>query len=982
MAPRAPSSRAAKGRRATTSRSRPRPEDDAPHPFRDLLSATSNPPDRDARPIKRRKIAGKSRDEPDAKGDPEPDSIPQTVLADSDSDSDSDGDSHVEFEDVELDLGLPRATAPAKSDQPLHIVLESHSQAVKGTSHSTARRKPLTAAEKAQRLAVHKMHIVSLLYHAFYRNLWCNDGKTQALLKPLIHPRVITMLHNSPSAAQSQRARLFKDALVQISDLWHAKFTITAVGLRRPRWANGDGDLAQFKLPPYAEKPLEIGDFRRAAKSMQGSADLGAQLFCTLLRALGVEARLVISLQPLAFAAAAEMATPQRKLNDKDAVYINATHAEQEPSPPRPANTATISSPTPLRRIGRVGQSRAPVNAVTDLGKSPPNLGHRAKRIQRPAHPVFWVEAFDEANQKWITVDPLATKTVNKPAQIEPGFNDAENTLAYVIAYEDDGTAKDVTRRYAKAYNAKTRRLRVESTACGQQWVKRALKPLRKYRVQDRDQIEDADLAAREASEGMPRNVQDFKDHPCYALERHLRRNEVVYPKQGVGRVNIGTSSVTRAETVYRRRDVQVVRSADRWFRLGRRLKVGEQPLKYIRNRQVRGREASVDPDTEAAQTALYALHQTDLYIPDPVVGGRIPKNVYGNLDIYVPSMVPPGAVHVRALNAKNAAKLLNVDYADAVTGFQFKGRHGTAIVEGIVVASEFREAVEAVLEGMVYAEAEAMDASRSAGALYLWRHFLVGMRVVQRVRRYRTDNDGEEENLGADEDFQRGLGQEITRHRQRSRRSDGGGGFLLGPEQGESAEQPPSDDEDGTDGDLQDENYSDDDGGGFVSGRSESGKGVLDSRHGMPKPIRGSSLFGLERFNIPMAMSLSEDEQDEHDGGAGFMFAEAGSISMSPSRRSGSEIGANSPSAANDLSVHGDDELSTVQQVHHAPTPSTVFPSTAKMMASVSSEVRSSSSVDHVQPAQSPSSRSDGCDEALLPEDPEDEDAEPEWLQ
>lgn len=100
--------------------------------------------------------------------------------------------------------------------------------------------------------------------------------------------------------------------------------------------------------------------------------------------------------------------------------------------------------------------------------------------------------------------------------------------------------------------------------------------------MQDRDQIEDAELAAKEASEGMPRNVQDFKDHPYYALERHLKRNQVLYPKQEVGRVNIGTSTATRFETVYRRRDVHVVRSADGWFRLGRQIKVGLTMLPLI----------------------------------------------------------------------------------------------------------------------------------------------------------------------------------------------------------------------------------------------------------------------------------------------------------------------------------------------------------------------------------------------------------------
>jgi xeroderma pigmentosum group C-complementing protein len=95
--------------------------------------------------------------------------------------------------------------------------------------------------------------------------------------------------------------------------------------------------------------------------------------------------------------------------------------------------------------------------------------------------------------------------------------------------------------------------------------------------AQDRDQLENSELIAKEASERMPRNVQDFKNHPYYALERHLKHNEIIHPKQEAGRLNIGTSTVARFETVYRRQDVHVVRSADKWFRLGRDVRVSQE---------------------------------------------------------------------------------------------------------------------------------------------------------------------------------------------------------------------------------------------------------------------------------------------------------------------------------------------------------------------------------------------------------------------
>ena len=49
------------------------------------------------------------------------------------------------------------------------------------------------------------------------------------------------------------------------------------------------------------EQFKDIKAFREAAKTLKGSRDFGAQLFTALLRACGVETRLVFSLQPLGF---------------------------------------------------------------------------------------------------------------------------------------------------------------------------------------------------------------------------------------------------------------------------------------------------------------------------------------------------------------------------------------------------------------------------------------------------------------------------------------------------------------------------------------------------------------------------------------------------------------------------------------------------------------------------------------------------------
>lgn len=119
-----------------------------------------------------------------------------------------------------------------------------------------------------------------------------------------------------------------------------------------------------------------------------------------------------------------------------------------------------------------------------------------------------------------------------------------------------------------------------------------------------------------------------------------------------------------------------------------------------------------------------------------------MPKNAYGNLDIYVPSMVPQGGVHLPYPEAAQAAKIIGVDYADAVTGFEFKGRHGTAVVKGIVAAAEYREALTEVVRGFQDERAEAEEARRTTEALRMWRRFMAGLRVRERIDGY--DIEGE----------------------------------------------------------------------------------------------------------------------------------------------------------------------------------------------------------------------------------------------
>ena len=72
-------------------------------------------------------------------------------------------------------------------------------------------------------------------------------------------------------------------------------------------------------------------------------------------------------------------------------------------------------------------------------------------------------------------LDPFRIETTNKPSKFEPPANDTRNSMSYVVAFEESGAIKDVTGRYANAYHAKTRKVRVEATLGGEEWWAKVL---------------------------------------------------------------------------------------------------------------------------------------------------------------------------------------------------------------------------------------------------------------------------------------------------------------------------------------------------------------------------------------------------------------------------------------------------------------------------------------------------------------------------
>lgn len=704
-------------------------------------------------PLEEVKVEGRTEDEDEDEDIefedveiPKP-TVQTTYLSSSEDESEEED---LQFEDVDIEAIASKTieTDKDKGTEALQLNLTAAQQAL--TPSRRNRKPPLTKAEKERRVEIHRLHLLCLLAHVEKRNHWCNDQVVQKNLRRLVPAKTVQFLNPPSNITQFGQTESIRKGLKEAEQIFQEKFRITERGLRRALWAEDTKDLQAYEPPSDIDNCLDKDDFRRASRTLRGSRDVGAMLFCALLRAVGVEARLVCSLQPLSFATGGPTLPKPRRVPAASPATVRIDPPSHEP---------TAEPPTTSRQSirSRLGHPHAAAYRVPDV---PPRAASTSQqraatpRITESPYPVYWTEVLDVGHQKWQPVDAIVTGMHFRPNKLEPPASDRENTLTYVVAFEEDGAAKDVTRRYAKAYNSKTRRLRVDgplipASAGGKAWWYKALK---RYKapgsLSTLDQIENAELNAAESREPMPRNVSDFKDHPIYALERHLRRHEVLVPcAKVVGTIAAGNKGAL--EKIYRRRDVRLARSAEKWFRMGRYVEPGTEPVKVLPKRKFAKRkqrwhrgdtpESSDDDDPvlgpdPAKGTCLYMYEQTELYVPRPVIAGMVPKNKFGNIEVYVPTMVPAGGVHVKHARARHAAHILGVDYAPALQGFEFKGRTGTAVYNGVVIPVYAEEGVMAVLQGFEDLEAQMEEERRSRRALATWQKWLRTLTIRRRL--------------------------------------------------------------------------------------------------------------------------------------------------------------------------------------------------------------------------------------------------------
>ena len=746
-----------------------------------------------------------------------------------------------------------------------------------------------TRREKEVRILTHKLHVQFLLYHNAVRNRWICDKEVQDLLIKQLPAQITEAVskwrrasglenttpatQQSPSKGKNRKRKKSKnedersqrdwgepsqrleprrpdlsrgDPLIPLmkalASYWRKKFAITAPGLRKRGYGTKvalQQEIASYrndKQDParHGERIRNLKEFRDLAKKCEGSRDVGAQLFTALLRGVGIESRLVNSLQPTGFSwTKADQALPRKAT--RPTVESSSDDDESEELVRKPPKSKKALAKTPVSSVRSRGNKKTPIDldsdndmkiesaddeSVVDVTPSIPK--QRPSRFDRDLpYPVYWAEVISPISHQVFPVSPFnvdhfVATTPETILAFEPRGSKADKAkqvMAYVVAYSPDGSAKDVTTRYLKKHiwPGRTKGFRIPSEKVpiynsrgkikryeAGDWFKQVMSgyvrtdKMRTY-VDDVEDSSDLVPQQPEKNDGADEGgdtLQSLKSSAEFVLQRFLRREEALrHGAQPVRYFVSGKGDKQMSEPVYFREDVERCLSTESWHKEGRRPIVGVEPLKHVPIRAVtldrkRAVEEELRQTGEKPTQPLYSEDQTEDIIPEPLGRDRkIPKNAYGNMDVFKPHMVPEGAVHLPYKGMVRICKKLEIDFAEAVTGFEFGNKRAVPVITGVVVAEENENMVLEAWREWNAEQQKKEEGKLEKAVLALWRKFVMGLRINERVQEaYGEEIDGEQ--VGKTEQGTKerpvDLDGEVEETADTDAPMDDGGGFLL----------------------------------------------------------------------------------------------------------------------------------------------------------------------------------------------------------
>lgn len=350
--------------------------------------------------------------------------------------------------------------------------------------------------------------------------------------------------------------------------------------------------------------------------------------------------------------------------------------------PKIPVRIVNVLRPITLRAVIIPKPSSTSAEAEPDSGKKARN--RKPEVIQIDDEPIvekldYWVEVYLADEKKWCCVD-LCNVKLDEPnvlTELSRPFN-------YLVSYDIDRyCVKAAEKNYQENwYTPAFRRGR-----CEDKWWDSVMAALGPAKVNDKDKADEEKTEQVLTKLELPSSDNGFRNHPMYVLERHLLKFQAIYPPE------VAPLGYFKEQLVYPRDCVQIVRSRETWLREARTVKMNESAYKIVKARPKRDRytgELIRDLPLE-----LFGEWQTVEYDPPEAKDGKVPRNAYGNVDMYKECMLPKRCAWLKLPGLPRIANKLGIDCAAAVVGFDnhSSGGYGVhPVTDGFIVCEEFAD--------------------------------------------------------------------------------------------------------------------------------------------------------------------------------------------------------------------------------------------------------------------------------------------------
>lgn len=335
----------------------------------------------------------------------------------------------------------------------------------------------------------------------------------------------------------------------------------------------------------------------------------------------------------------------------------------------------------------------------------------------------MWIEFYAEKEKQWKTLDLFAGKV----DCVEYLARHATGPISYVFGFDNEGHVKDVTARYVQHWNTVCRKLRVEP-----KWLEKALQPFLPEKS-ERDSQENNDLNKIDLEKPLPTTIAECKNHPLYVLKRHLLKFEALYP------VDVPPLGFVRGEAIYARECVFVLQTREKWYKQGRVVKPFETAYKVVKcwkYDKLKNEWLNNQP------CDIFGIWQTEEYDPPTAENGKVPRNEYGNVELFTPKMLPKKTVHLQLPGLNRVCRRLGIDCAPALTGFEKARMRMIPVYDGFVVCEEFADQlVEEWYKEME--EEEKREREKVEKRVYgNWKKLIKGVLVRRKLQnKYNFDN-------------------------------------------------------------------------------------------------------------------------------------------------------------------------------------------------------------------------------------------------